>query len=108
MDLVEGQSLDKIIKKSFLKKEALLNLVGQLIKGILFLSSNGLCHGDLFPRNIMIDKNGIVKIIDLTSIFTMTNHSYRLNSTIYPVFKRNDCCQDWNELVHSLFLIARK
>jgi serine/threonine protein kinase len=39
-------------------------IMKQLLEGVKFLHDKGIIHRDLKPENIMLDKNGMVKLID--------------------------------------------
>ena len=36
----------------------------QILEGIKYCHKNGVCHRDIKPENILIDDNGLIKIID--------------------------------------------
>jgi serine/threonine protein kinase len=39
-------------------------LIKQLLEGLLHLEKNGVLHRDLKPANILLNKHGVLKIID--------------------------------------------
>lgn len=65
MEYVEGQTLDQIMRRN---AKYLMNnlkpLCHQVAKGLAHAHSMGLVHRDIKPQNIMIRKDGIIKIMD--------------------------------------------
>lgn len=66
MEYVEGKTLyDDLSKgKIFSEKEA-LDIIIQLANALAHAHSQGLIHRDVKPKNIMINKEGIVKLADM-------------------------------------------
>lgn len=62
MEFVDGMEIDKYIT-SF--PEQTNELFLQTISGFSYLEQRGILHRDIRPGNIMVCKNGMVKIIDL-------------------------------------------
>lgn len=66
MELIEGMGLNFWIETRNPKLEGnRINLLRQLAEGIGFIHKQGYLHRDICPRNVMIDKENVVKIIDL-------------------------------------------
>lgn len=69
MEYVEGQTLQQwIIDNPNLSIEVVRQIADQIAKGLLAFHRQEMIHQDLRPANIMIDKTGSVKIIDLGSV----------------------------------------
>lgn len=69
MEYVEGQTLQQwIIDNPNLSLEVVRQIADQIAKGLLAFHRQEMIHQDLRPANIMIDKTGSVKIIDLGSV----------------------------------------
>lgn len=56
--------LTKLIKYNKLKKEDIKGVMYQILSGLSEVHNNGIIHRDLAPGNILINKNGLVKIAD--------------------------------------------
>jgi serine/threonine-protein kinase len=64
MELVEGQTLDRIIPKEGLSLEKFLDLAAELSDAVAAAHGKGIIHRDLKPGNIMVDNRGRIKILD--------------------------------------------
>ena len=64
MDWVDGISLDEFILENFQNSSKLLDIADQFSEFIQKLESNKIAHGDLHPKNIIIDSNQKMKLID--------------------------------------------
>lgn len=64
MELVEGQSLDRLIRRKGLKFSHALGYAVQIADGLAKAHAAGIIHRDLKPTNIMVTDDGLVKILD--------------------------------------------
>lgn len=64
MQYVDGVTLDQIIKVKPLGIHRFLDIALQVCSGMVEAHENGIIHRDIKPGNIMVDKKGIVKILD--------------------------------------------
>jgi len=65
MELVEGRSLRDILDRShILPLEQLLDISIQIAEGLTEAHSRGFIHRDLKPQNVMLTKQGRLKILD--------------------------------------------
>jgi len=65
MEYLEGMPLKSMIStKRKMTIEQVTNIVTQVCKGLEYAHKQGIIHQDINPRNIFIQPNGIVKIID--------------------------------------------
>jgi hypothetical protein len=64
MDWVDGISLDEFILENFQNSSKLSDMADQFSEFIEKLESNEIGHGDLHPKNIIIDSNQKMKVID--------------------------------------------
>ncbi|GLS90845.1 protein kinase [Psychromonas marina] len=67
-EFIEGQTLTQwMIDNPKPELETVRKIVEQIAKGLLAFHRQEMIHQDLRPENIMIDSNGVVKIIDFGS-----------------------------------------
>ncbi len=65
-EYIKGHNLKNLlIENGTLSAKDVRNIICQLCDGLDFLHSKGIIHRDIKPANIMIDNNGIVKLIDM-------------------------------------------
>jgi serine/threonine protein kinase len=66
MEMVEGQDLSALVKKNgpFSIEEA-VDYVLQAAKGLEFAHKKGVVHRDIKPANLLLDNEGVVKILDM-------------------------------------------
>jgi serine/threonine protein kinase len=66
MELVDGVGLNFLIETKHKDLEGnRVNYLSQYALGIDFMHKAGFLHRDICPRNVMVNKDGVVKIIDL-------------------------------------------
>ncbi|MGH9334645.1 MAG: protein kinase domain-containing protein, partial [Vicinamibacteria bacterium] len=65
MELVDGKSLRDILRerKTFTAKEA-ISCMKQILSGLSEAHSQGVIHRDLKPHNVMVDQEGLLRIMD--------------------------------------------
>ena len=69
MEHIEGVTLQKLIKDQMKKKKDfdqnfLLNIFKQLTSAVTAINNEGMVHRDLKTQNIMLNKDGVIKVID--------------------------------------------
>lgn len=64
MELVKGESLDRIVARGPLPLERVVPLAEQLAAALQAAHAEGVVHRDLKPSNVMVDQAGHVKILD--------------------------------------------
>jgi serine/threonine protein kinase/Flp pilus assembly protein TadD len=64
MELVEGKSLDGVITGDGLSVERALEIARPLTRALAAAHQRGITHRDLKPANIMINQDGVVKVLD--------------------------------------------
>jgi len=72
MELIEGQTLEKMLEAGPLAIEDALQLALQIAEALEAAHEKGVVHRDLKPANIMVTPNGVVKVLDfgLAKAFT--------------------------------------
>jgi serine/threonine protein kinase len=66
MEFVEGTGLNFLIETKNPQLDGKrIEYLSQLAEGLEYLHKKGFLHRDLCPRNIMVSKEGVVKIIDM-------------------------------------------
>src|SRR5262245_11582087 len=66
MEFIEGKDLNTIVKQEGpLPLELACNYIAQSAEGLAHAHEKGLIHRDVKPANLLMDKKGIVKILDL-------------------------------------------
>jgi len=63
-ELVEGESLRKLLQKGVLSTKKLLDIAVQIADGLAAAHRAGIVHRDLKPENIMVTPENRVKILD--------------------------------------------
>ena len=65
MEWIDGLGLNYLVEtRNALLTQHRANYMGQLAEAVQYLHGAGFLHRDLCPRNVMVDKNGVVKLID--------------------------------------------
>lgn len=64
MEYVDGVPITKYCKKNNCNLEERLNLFKQVCKAVQYAHSNFIVHRDLKPENLLVNSEGVVKILD--------------------------------------------
>jgi TolB-like protein/Tfp pilus assembly protein PilF len=64
MELVEGQSLDRLVAPGGLPLARVLDLAIPLADALVAAHAHGVVHRDLKPGNVMVTRDGRVKVLD--------------------------------------------
>ena len=64
MEYVDGQTLEEILHERKLTLHEVLDYSAQILNGIKSLRKHGITHRDLKPKNIKVNTQGEVKILD--------------------------------------------
>ncbi len=66
MEFVDGKDLSRIVKKQGpLPVQQAVNYVVQAARGLAYAHENGIVHRDIKPQNLLLDSQGMVKVLDL-------------------------------------------
>ena len=76
MEYIDGITLKELIeKKVFIPEEEAVDIALQILEALKEAHSHGVIHRDIKPHNIMISKNGIVKVTDFGIARATSNHT---------------------------------
>lgn len=64
MEYVDGPTLRELLDAGISTPERAIALARQLAEGLRAAHAQGIVHRDLKPENVMVDPNGVVKILD--------------------------------------------
>lgn len=65
MEYVDGQDLSSLTKQGPLALDKALDYILQAARGLAFAHGKGIVHRDIKPGNLLLDKEGVVKILDM-------------------------------------------
>ena len=77
LEYIKGVSLSQLIENFSLNKDEIQYILTSIYKGLLDLSRQGFCHGDLSLDNVLIDEKAQVKLID----FGQANYAQDVHGT---------------------------
>ena len=64
MELIDGPPLTQIIARGPLEPATVLDVVSQVASGLAVAHAAGVVHRDIKPGNLLVDRNGTIKITD--------------------------------------------
>lgn len=65
MEYIDGKSLDELIQeRRYLSNEAVLLIFNEVCKGLKYAHDKNVIHRDIKPGNILISREGAVKLVD--------------------------------------------
>ncbi len=64
MEYIQGQTLGDLVRSGPLTLARKLQLMGELCDGLGFAHKVGIVHRDVKPANIMVERDGVLKILD--------------------------------------------
>lgn len=65
LDLCDGSDLFRVLQlRGGLDEETTRSILGQIADGLLYAHDAGVIHRDLKPGNVLVDRQGVVKITD--------------------------------------------
>ena len=68
MEFVEGNDLSALVKKNGpLPVSNAVNYILQAAQGVQFAHAEGIVHRDIKPANLLLNKKGVVKVLDMGS-----------------------------------------
>jgi serine/threonine protein kinase len=75
LEWIDGVDLLELGRSCQLTQASIQSILAQTQQGLLDLFSKGFFHGDLSPANILVDRDGCVKLIDLATIDSDNSNS---------------------------------
>ncbi len=81
-----GISLKEFLLKSTLELNEILHLVEKILGALQYAHDKGILHGNISPQNVILKKDGEVKIINfgLAKAFSVIDKEYEYNPYINP------------------------
>jgi hypothetical protein len=73
MELVEGSSLDSLMKQGRIPREKYIDYMSQALSALSYAHSKGVVHRDIKPANMMVTPTGNVKLMDFGIAKTVTD-----------------------------------
>ncbi|KAK8948450.1 Serine/threonine-protein kinase GRIK1 [Platanthera zijinensis] len=98
LEYVEGnQVCDASGKRGGIGEETSRRRLRDIISGLIYLHTHGVVHGDIKPENLLVTKNGAVKIGDFSISHAFEDDNDLLwRSPGTPVFTAPECCVGLN------------
>jgi len=83
MEFIEGDNLRGLMKRSVLSIQSVLRIISQTCLALEYAHTKGVVHRDIKPENILINREGVVKIVDfgLAKISAETRNESNLTGT---------------------------
>ncbi|MCK6470634.1 MAG: protein kinase [Planctomycetes bacterium] len=96
MELIEGGSLGVLMRKrGRVPEKAALEFLAQAGKGLAAAHDRGLIHRDIKPENMLVNKDGILKIVDFGLVLESTAQSHLTKTGTFlgtPVYMSPEQC----------------
>ena len=85
IELVEGPLLADRIAQGALPLEEALSIARQICEGVEYAHERGIVHRDLKPANLLIDNEGLLKIVDFGVAAAQSQGDTQLTKTGYVI-----------------------
>lgn len=79
MDWVEGKTLDSYVEANMHQEDRMASLLAQFQQMCYDLEDAGIAHGDLQHGNIMVTKNGELRLVDYDGMFVPSMQGWKSN-----------------------------
>ncbi|HEX8500950.1 MAG TPA: Ada metal-binding domain-containing protein [Pyrinomonadaceae bacterium] len=77
MEWVEGPTLDVYLDEAVGRRDALLHLAGEWVRLVAALREAGIAHGDLQHGNIIVERGGRLRLVDLDGMYVPALEGFR-------------------------------
>ena len=74
MEYIDGYDLEELIEKGRLSLPKAIDIFTQILSSLSYVHSKGIIHRDIKPKNILIDKEGTVKLTDFGIAKSLYSH----------------------------------
>ena len=102
MEFVEGQSLAARLQDGAMKSEETKRILGTVARALEFAHGKGIIHRDIKPGNILLGKDGSVKVADfglaklvrsdsMTDGFSLTMENQMVGTPFYMAPEQRNC-----------------
>ena len=86
LEYIDGQNLSTMVIHSHPNNQQLAAILKDLLNAIAYLDKKKIAHNDFHTRNLMVTKEGVIKVIDFDSTFKCQKVTGNLSS-FYLVLK---------------------
>lgn len=83
VEFIDGVTLENLIKNTPISINKAVRIIRQICDAVECFHNLGYIHLDLKPSNIMIDRQGIVKIVDMGSVIQKGNYLLAIGNGPY-------------------------
>lgn len=110
MEFVDGKNIRDMLESNEVNLNMALNIFSQLCTGLEYAHSKNVVHRDIKPENIILDKNGVVKIVDFGIARVDTPESANLTMTNVimgsPIYMSPEQKSDFKNVDHRADIYA--
>lgn len=85
LEYIEGGNLANLVRKASLTEKLVKVYIRQVVEGLDYLHQMGVVHRDIKGANILLNKDGIVKLADFGGAMRLTgdNKTFSMMGTPY-------------------------
>ena len=81
-EYIEGLTISEVLDSGLYKESGVINIISSLCDALNLLHDNGIVHRDIKPENIIINNNGVVKLIDYSAAKVYKPHRSQDTQTL--------------------------